>query len=59
VLFYTNRKAVSLKYQQLRNLMNSDKTAYCIISRKDFEEEVKDSEIFVRIFLRMGTGDNW
>jgi len=36
--------------------MNSDKTAYCSISRKDFEEEVKDSEVFVRVFLRMGAG---
>ena len=34
--------------------LNSGKTAYCIISREDLEEEVKDSEIFAGIFLRMG-----
>jgi len=54
VLFYTNRKVVSLNYQQLRNLMNSDKTAYCIISREDWEEELKDSDIFARIFFEDG-----
>ena len=53
-LFYTNRKAIRLNYEQLRKLMNSDKTVYCIISRKDWEEELADGEKFATIFFEDG-----
>ena len=53
-LFYTNRKAVRLSYQQLRKLMNSNKTVYCIISREDWEEELTNGEKFATIFFEDG-----
>jgi hypothetical protein len=53
-LFYTNRKATRLNYQQLRKLMNSNKTVYCVVSRDDWEEELTGAEKFATIFLKDG-----
>jgi hypothetical protein len=53
-LFYTNRKATRLSYQQLRKLMDSNKTVYCIVSRDDWIEELANGEKFAAIFIEDG-----
>lgn len=53
-LFYTDRKAIEVHYEQLRNLMTSNNIVYCIISKEDWEEEVTDGWSFASIFLEDG-----
>ena len=53
-LFYTNRKATRLSYQQLRNLMDSNKTIYCIVTRDDWDEDLSQGEKFAAIFIEDG-----
>ena len=53
-LFYANRKATRLSYRQLRQLMKSSKTVYCIVSRDDWEEELAGGEKFAAIFIEDG-----
>ena len=55
-LFYANRKATRLNYRQLRQLMKSNKTVYCIVSRDDWEEEIASGEKFADIFFKDGKG---
>ena len=53
-LFYTNRKAARLDRRQLRKLMKSNKTVYCIVSRDDWDEELARVKKFAAIFYEKG-----
>ena len=53
-LFYTNRKGTRLDRQELRNLMASSKTVYCIISRDDWYEELSNDEQLGAILIEDG-----
>jgi 4-amino-4-deoxy-L-arabinose transferase-like glycosyltransferase len=53
-LFYTNRKATRLSHQELRKLMDSSKTIYCIVSRDDWDEELSNDEKFATILIKDG-----
>ena len=53
-LFYTHRKAVVLDFKNLEDLMASEKTVYCIITRKDWDREVKDHTQFARVIFKEG-----
>ncbi|CAB1073244.1 Polymyxin resistance protein ArnT, undecaprenyl phosphate-alpha-L-Ara4N transferase; Melittin resistance protein PqaB [Olavius algarvensis Delta 1 endosymbiont] len=53
-LFYTDRKATEIHYEELRTLMTSNQDVYCIISREDWEEEVTDGRTFASIFMEYG-----
>ena len=53
-LFYTDRKATEVHYEELRTLMTSNQDVYCIISREDWEEEVTDGRTFASIFMVYG-----
>ena len=55
-LFYTNRKGIRVDYRQLQQLMKSNKTVFCIVSRDDWEEELAGGEKFADIFIKEGKG---